>query len=170
MSDLVAFLLARIGEDEATAKAATAGPWEWDEPFQSEYPGGEWTDQGPNLTSKTATWMTPEGGGPYPVTVLSAWGYDAWGINAEAADQAHIARHDPARVLREAEAKRKILAEHASGYPTTYPKPSGQPTCGICHCGTWDWEPCDWPCATVRALAAVYSDHPAYLEQWGYEP
>lgn len=24
----------------------------------------------------------------------------------------------------------------------------------------------DWPCATLRAIAAVYSDHPDYREDW----
>ena len=68
------------------------------------------------------------------------------------------------RVLREVAAKRAILAEHAPGYPTTYPKPSGQPTCGVCHAGGFEWEPEKWPCATVRALGAVWSDHPDWRE------
>jgi hypothetical protein len=74
-----------------------------------------------------------------------------------------------ARMLREVEAKRKILDEHAPGYPVTYPEPSGQPHCGVCHAGGWDWEPQEWPCATARALAAIYENHedfdPAWKEQ-----
>ena len=68
------------------------------------------------------------------------------------------------QMLREVEAGRKILAEHAPGYPVTYPEPSGQPTCGKCHAGGWDWDPEEWPCTTVRTLAAVWCDHPDYDE------
>jgi len=70
------------------------------------------------------------------------------------------------RLRREVAAKRAILALHSFVYPTTYPEPSGQPTCNVCHCGTWDWEPCNWPCQTVRHLAAVYSGHPDYRQEW----
>ena len=78
----------------------------------------------------------------------------------------HILRHAPARVLREVAAKRAILDVHSATYPVTYPQPSGQPTCGVCHAGGWDWDPEQWPCPTVRALAAVYSDHPDYRQEW----
>jgi Family of unknown function (DUF6221) len=74
--------------------------------------------------------------------------------------------HDPARVLREVQAKRAIFDLHSPSYPNTYPEPSGQPTCGVCHAGGWDWDPERWPCPTVRALAAVYRDHPDYDEAW----
>ena len=77
-----------------------------------------------------------------------------------------LMRHTALRTLREAQAGRAILNEHEPGYPVTFPEPSGQPTCGICHAGGWDWDPCAWPCATVRHLAAVYSDHPDYDEAW----
>jgi hypothetical protein len=67
------------------------------------------------------------------------------------ADARHIARHDPARVLREVEAKRKILAEHGGEH-----------------------DPCDahdaWfrsiTCATLRQLGTEFSGHPDYLEEW----
>ena len=60
-----------------------------------------------------------------------------------------------ARVLREVAAKRAILYIH-----------DADPKCAVCHDGGWDWEPEDWPCPTIRALAAVYSDHPDYLQEW----
>lgn len=84
----------------------------------------------------------------------------------------HIVFHDPAgrplppppmpgsypagRVLREVEAKRRILAEHRPMIP------------GWCHT-------CDVPadvkgnehgCLTVRLLALPYADHPNYREAW----
>jgi hypothetical protein len=60
----------------------------------------------------------------------------------------HIARHDPARVLADVAAKRRIMLEHS---------PSSQ---GICECSA------PWPCPTLRALAAVYADHPDYDPAW----
>jgi hypothetical protein len=68
----------------------------------------------------------------------------------------HIARHDPARVLHEVEAKRRIIEEHR------------QEMLGWC-------ETCDVPgdakgseigCPTVRFLALPYADHPDYRQDW----
>ncbi len=152
MSDLVAFLNARLDEDEAAAKAATSGPWQWDR--REEY--GEWGDRGPKLMSLTATWMSPEGTGPYPVTVVSGYGYDAYGIGVEDADAAHIARHDPARMLREVEAKRKILAEYERTRADRKAHPRDLPLAGALLAVH----------GVVRALAAVYSDHPEFDDAW----
>src|SRR5688572_20799212 len=69
---LTEFLLARLTEDEAAARAA-AGE-------HGVYPG---------------TWWGQEAGG------------EPSGVSSE--DGAHIARHDPARVLAECEAKRRIV-------------------------------------------------------------
>ena len=143
--DLVTFLNARLDEDEYYARSATM--------------------QKDNRDSKS--WRVDPEPWAYGTGIVDGTRDGKGGVavapGSHKAD--HIARHDPARVLREVEAKRKILAEHARGYPTTYPEPSGQPTCGTCHCGGWDWEPCDWPCGTVLALAAVYSDHPDYRQE-----
>lgn len=62
----------------------------------------------------------------------------------------HSARHNPARVLREVEAKRAILARHT--------KEVWDGSCFDCA------EP--YPCPTVRAIAAVYADHADYDEAW----
>jgi Family of unknown function (DUF6221) len=80
-------------------------------------------------------------------------------------DGLHIARYDPARVLREVEAKRQILAEHERRL--TVPA-----SCGRCFdatiddsksAGTWM---APYPCRTLRLLAAVYADHPDYDPAW----
>jgi len=71
----------------------------------------------------------------------------------------------PARVLREVDAKRKIVAEHAME-PGMLP-----PSCVRC-CDTntaqypQRWDALTWPCPTVRALAAVWSDHKDYDLAW----
>jgi hypothetical protein len=69
----------------------------------------------------------------------------------------HIARHDPARVLAECEAKRRIVEEHPDygGYGES---------CARCAESSIDLAP--WPCPTLRALASVWSDHPDYREEW----
>jgi hypothetical protein len=66
-----------------------------------------------------------------------------------------------ARVLREVEAKRKILVDHAA-----YPWSEGFSRTGVAaycsRCARHGTAPMLWPCPTVKALAAVWSDHPDY--------
>jgi len=83
----------------------------------------------------------------------------------------HIALHDPARVLAEVEAKRRILDLHehrhdewrASGWREAYTAFG----CTSCH---WNEEYTrvmgeGW-CQTVRLLALPYSDRSGYNEEW----
>jgi hypothetical protein len=77
----------------------------------------------------------------------------------------HMARHDPVRVLREVAAKRAILAEHPHircGGSTARKNDVGCEKCdnddGV------QWYP--GYCATVRAIAAVWNDHPDYRTEW----
>ena len=77
------------------------------------------------------------------------------------AEAEYFATISPARVLREVEAKRKILAEHRID-PELLPG-----VCYRCRYGVpAHWESADWPCPTLRALAAPYSDHPDYDPGW----
>ena len=91
MTDLSAFLLARIAEDEAAARAA--GP-----------DGGEWSSRHPELpechTYGEFGWSVS---GPDVETEDSEWG-------KAVAD--HFARHDPARVLAACAADRAIVELH----------------------------------------------------------
>lgn len=64
----------------------------------------------------------------------------------------HIARNDPARVLRDIEGKRAILVEHLN-YGGS---------CRICI----NWPPDPYPCRTVRLLIARWDDHPGYDQGW----
>ncbi len=63
-----------------------------------------------------------------------------------------IRRHGPARVLREVEAKRKILAECdlLAKVGIAYPDEAGPNSAAL----------------ILRALAAIYSDHPDYDPAW----
>ena len=68
----------------------------------------------------------------------------------------HDGRHSPARVLREVEAKRRILERHrgcGSGI-------------GYCDDGGHGWDGTDPGCAEMEDLAAPYSDHPGYDPRW----
>ena len=61
----------------------------------------------------------------------------------------YLTRFHPRRILREIESKRAIVEEH-----------SGTHSCGADH--ATDEDPCD----TLKFMAAVYSDHPSYREEW----
>lgn len=77
---------------------------------------------------------------------------------------------DPAYVLADIAAKRRILVWH--GEP--YDEPGFGLACDACGHGTPDWGPGDrasfhptlWPCPTLRALAAPFSSHPDYDQSW----
>lgn len=58
----------------------------------------------------------------------------------------HIARHDPARILAEVEAKQQLLDQHVAYYG------AGDDT--------------DWPVRTLTLLALPYAAHPDYDERW----
>ncbi len=79
----------------------------------------------------------------------------------------HVARHDPARVLAECEAKGLIVELHsgttdALWYGVRMPDDG----MGCRTCGEVGEYAVPWPCATVRALAAVYAEHPDYRNEW----
>jgi hypothetical protein len=77
--------------------------------------------------------------------------------NPDAAAREHIARHDPARVLREVAAKRAILAGHSTVTGWNWPDQSD---------GSVQMDYVEALRRTLRHLAAVYSDHPDYDEAW----
>ena len=146
MSDLIEFLRARLDEDEANARAAGSAPWE--------------------AFERDADWHIGEIDGSHVALV----GRVSWPRTTAEAE--HIARHDPARVLREVEAKRRILAMHG---PTVDPDgelsyPAAAKLCRTCGPGdTWEAEREPFghlPCDHQRLLALPYSDHPDYDEAW----
>ena len=122
MSDLAAFLLARIAEDEAVATLATSAPWQENESLA----GGE------------DDWRIEDAQG------RDIAGCPDCGVRAsfDRPDADHIARHDPARVLAECEAKRRIV-EEADGADAQW-----------------------WEHRYLLALALPYADHPDYRDEW----
>ncbi len=133
VSDLTAFLTARLDEDEAAAlDAARDECAEW----RPTYPN-------PGLYAGT-TDITDE-----HLTVIARVGTPV---------ATHVARHDPARVLREVAAKRSLVEDH-----------TGQCCVNDTNCGEiagyFDSESGD-PCPVLLILAAIWGDHPDYREEW----
>ncbi|MFK4801673.1 DUF6221 family protein [Streptomyces sp. MPA0124] len=133
MDDLLQWLRAQLDDDERTARAATPGPWEWrheyGEPWQPVADG--WLDYSGEHISAPGDRATLFGPGMTPH-----------------ADAVHIATHDPARVLREIDAKRQQFAACVD-----YLHDSDE---GV-----------DPLAATIlRLLALPYADRPGYRDEW----
>lgn len=129
--DLVAFLRARLDEDERVARSTKQNGLSWQN-FEMD---GELRD---DRNAGTVASVIPE-------------------------TREHIARHDPARVLREVEAKRRILDVHAPEPLSEYVRKS---YCEVCQCYADGIVEGAYPCATVALLASMYSDHPDYRPEW----
>ena len=153
MSDLTEFLLARIAEDEEAAKAASPSPWKYGD--VESVAGGSLYDKTRMIASLHYEQPTDHDG-----TIVRHLLSDEADANG-----AHIARHDPARVLAECEAKRRIVEVHAKireAYPGMTIEEN--PCCAECSAG--GEYPSGWPCATLAAIASIYADHPDYREEW----
>jgi hypothetical protein len=133
---LIEFLLARIDEDEAVARAASDGLPEW------EYAESL-------LSWRIQTAGTDRSGEHVGIT------FDREGLSDSVAAEAgtHIARHDPARVLAECEGKRKIVesaaARDGSGADTAQDEGAAFVLSHV-----------------LRFLALPYADHPDYQDAW----
>jgi len=142
-ADLVAFLRARLDEDEQQAKAcAQVYPPPWD-----------MADRGWIATVRADE---PDF---RIVTELEQWDAqpDGWlGTVIE-----HIARHDPARVLAEVDAKRRIIDEYIAA-DNTYQRLAEDDDDS-----KWDWLSRSQALETVLPLLALpYADHPSYRAEW----
>ncbi|MFF3128521.1 DUF6221 family protein [Streptomyces sp. NPDC057908] len=124
MDDLVQFLRDRLDEDEQTARAASWDEWDsshWTARHREQY-DGRWVVV--DHAEEGVTDVTPHAAD-------------------DAAVAQHIARYDPARVLREVEAKRRIIDGH-----------------------TADFHWCPMQDNVFKALALAYADHPDYRNDW----
>lgn len=133
MDELIAWLRQQLDEDERVARAATEGA------------SGRWR----RITNGTGGGVSYDDG-PDDWPVWSTNGVVVYDEGFPTKPQAeHIARWDPARVLREVEAKRLILSEHA----------------GVDVCDAHDANLETVPCPTLLALALSYSDRLGYREE-----
>jgi hypothetical protein len=134
VSDLIEFLLARLGEDEEMASAAAG------------------------LGASRRHWTRE-----YISCVVDATGGDliVYGEGTPTSAQAdHIARHDPDRVLAEADAKRRIvdwLAAHAA-----FDMPAAKAQAA----SREEWYLVTLARTTLKLLALPYASHPEYRQEW----
>lgn len=151
MNDLVQFLRDRLDEDDELAATASPGPWHVDAEADEVLAVDD---------------------------IVVAEGFALSGQQLRATTR-HIARHDPARVFREVEAKRQLLAdvladqhfrnEEDHWYScAALTDDQGDPLCfddtrapGPCDCGRDDRV-----ARRLRLLAVPYADHPDYREDW----
>lgn len=130
MDDLTAFLLARLEEDE----------------------------QGAVAIFRDHTWSAYREGGDDGWAVEGAHSGDPSCIVGDEAMANHIARHDPARVLADVAAKRKLVEFWSLAYrnPKDAARFSGADWDRVRGGGQW----------TLKLLALPYADHPDYHENW----
>ena len=146
---LVDVLLARIAEDESAARAAAAGGrWRYEDGDSV----GAWTlyDEHWRIADLT-TYRHDKYDYAERMPAFRPPHY----VDADA-NGAHIARWDPARVLAECDAKRRIVERLGSYLSSEHdPEPEGA------------WKLLDdhaW--ATLYDLALPYADHPDYRDVW----
>lgn len=95
MDDLIAFLRARLDDDEQTAKAAT-----WDEDMSARWQAGS---SSYDKRRSSPRWYVMDAYDDGVIGDVDPQGNDDEGVAR------HIACHDPARVLAEVDAKRRRL-------------------------------------------------------------
>lgn len=139
MDDLIAFLRARLDEDEQAARWAIR-----ESSFRERGLGEEWeaVRTGPEMRELVIQ-TKPKALRPHRVV----GGLDPLLDESVAA---HIVRHDPARLLREVEAKRFIISELWDDEE------------GFCTERTAS----DTAWAVLRCLALPYAAHPDYRPEW----
>lgn len=151
---LTEFLLARIADDEAAARAASehrtllaSHPELAPDLSSTERAGERWT-----CRYDTVNATREDGGRAGGIAYVGNFGMDL---------VAHIARHDPARVLADCEAKRRIveLADEATGLDMQVDgefRVGGRDTSAEPYVGE----------SILIALATPYADHEDFDEAW----
>lgn len=144
------FIEARLDEDEAIAKAAGGDRWAYDNETR---PGRIlYTPQAANgeVYRPDSTREVSYGSGridhDYAYVTCDHEGLLP-SVDAEEAE--HIARHDPARVLREVKAHRGIVSQYRLLQPFDLPKSM---------LAAFE--------LNVRVIARIYADHPDFREEW----
>lgn len=147
MSDIVKFIKDRLTEDEEAARAAGERALEWRSdgagvaggPFD---PRPDWID----TDDQWSVWDSAK----HTIVYDEGW--------PEKAEALHIARHDPERVLRQCAMIRAMLrrADEAGGLDLIVEGDRGV-------------GPRTWPYIDDlmhRDIAAIWSDHPDYDQDW----
>lgn len=136
MDDLTAFISARLDEDEHIARmaaedASAGANWHVDATYRLSGHAGVCGENGEVIV------------------------YDEGSPTQMEAE--HIARHDPARTLREVAARRRTLERHEECGTGV----------GYCDDGGKGWEKAGFfLCNDKMDLASIWSDHPDYRDEW----
>lgn len=177
--DLVEYLQARLNEEEQWALAASAPyPYADDRPpvpaggVHWEWVGGEnWEPARVDpVTDEFVT--TVDGDWNVNLGSVETWRSGTWDMRATVANSmeevkvgpaGHIAYWDPARVLADIEAQRRLLDLHVNDGSANLP------SCAVCDvgrhsCGCVGWD--EWPCETLKILVQPYSSRPDFNEDW----
>jgi hypothetical protein len=151
--DIVEFIKARLSEDEQVARAANGPCWRPGDGNISE--GGLYSldgDGSDEARGWAIAWfelgMTNPGG---QLPALSSLDRHAH------ANSVHAARHDPARVLREVEAKRRLLEWAQAQLDDFEDFPDDH---------QYRLEAIGVMRLHLPLLALPYSDHPGFREEW----
>ncbi|GIE30156.1 hypothetical protein Ait01nite_032010 [Actinoplanes italicus] len=170
MDDLIVFLRARLDEDEQVAREASRRKhdgwtpsgehWQWVEPDQDQVltldPVAEecLNDYGRADLRSVEEYPVGSGLGDLPHFVVRS-------EEVRTLDAMHIARWDPARVLTEVEAKRKLIELHEDV------RGDEDQIDGEWGNGRWSWDdPSRTSVKMLKALAQPYAGHPDYREEW----
>ena len=151
MSDLTDFLLARIAEDEAMARAAALDVG-WDGFGESRIRSGQrWVARYHEVCRSRPL---PDEAPAEAFRRMTIADCGALGLGPAR----HIARHDPARVLAECGAKRRIVDLHGRPHECSIYEGDEIDNCHWCLDGD--------ECSTLRLLAMIYASHPDFREEW----
>ncbi|MFF9215595.1 DUF6221 family protein [Streptomyces viridosporus] len=128
MEDLVEWLRTQLDEDERIARDAA-------DELEGLELGGEWRYDGRSVETARERTMVAVGSQDFMEPGIGGY----------------IAAHDPARVLREIDAKRELLRQYEHLKHDVMPDDLT---------GVWALE------AALRAFALVYAHRPGYREEW----
>ena len=140
MGDLARWLGEQLDEDERIALAAA-------DELEGLELGGSWSYDGHYVETVSERTMVAVGSQDFMTPGVGQ----------------HIAVHDPARVLREIDAKRQLLKLHAPSDLGTWVGDDEDETPACRTCGNLTAR---FPCRTLRLLALPYADRPGYREEW----
>jgi uncharacterized protein DUF6221 len=134
--DLVEFLTARLDDDESAAEACRWRDW---------VPGSD-------LHPPSVETAEPQPGWHGERATVAGLQATVGKVEREYEHAAHIARHDPARVLREVAAKRQLLADALKMAEDA--------------ADTEFWGLQNNAARIAQLLAAPYADHPDFQPEW----
>lgn len=134
--DLIAWLRAQLDDDERVAREATPGPW---------------------VTNGTSVWRKPDDSWDFRRAMEGQHGRMPFvmvdpGETSEPLNAEHIARWDPARVLGEVDAKRRIIDLFESHADAQFPDSYGGYASAMED--------------AVQIIALPYADRAGYRDEW----